>query len=261
MEATLQQPSQQVCPHTPGAFVWHELGTDDVSKAQAFYGGLFGWTFESNDMGSMIYHLAKKDGIRVGGMYEREVNAEMPAAWLGSISVKDVDACADAAVKAGGQLLMEATDIPNVGRYACVMDSQGAVFSLFNCLMGDPESNEPVVGDFCWDSLQAKDTALAESFYKAVIGWEAKPGFEGMEDKVFYMGELMEASLAAAPEGVHPHWISFVQVTDLAASNKKVIELGGKVVLEKVELPFGGFSIIQDPTGGHLGLFYSNETK
>ena len=43
-------------------FVHLELNTTDLKKAQAFYGGMFGWQFQDNDMGPMgIYSTFKPD--------------------------------------------------------------------------------------------------------------------------------------------------------------------------------------------------------
>ncbi len=43
-------------------FVHLELNTTDLKKAQAFYGGLFGWQFQDMDMGPMgIYSTFKPD--------------------------------------------------------------------------------------------------------------------------------------------------------------------------------------------------------
>ena len=43
-------------------FVHLELNTTDLKKAQAFYGGLFGWKFQDMDMGPMgIYSTFKPD--------------------------------------------------------------------------------------------------------------------------------------------------------------------------------------------------------
>src|SRR5215468_1380217 len=33
-------------PRLPGKFVWADLVTDDVPRARAFYGAMFGWTFQ-----------------------------------------------------------------------------------------------------------------------------------------------------------------------------------------------------------------------
>ena len=40
----------------PGALAWNELNTRDLGAAKAFYGAVFGWSFEEHDMGE-IGHL------------------------------------------------------------------------------------------------------------------------------------------------------------------------------------------------------------
>ena len=44
---------------TPGAISWSELMTADPAAAAAFYGELFGWTFDQMDMGSGPYRVIK----------------------------------------------------------------------------------------------------------------------------------------------------------------------------------------------------------
>jgi predicted enzyme related to lactoylglutathione lyase len=50
-----------------------------------------------------------------------------------------------------------------------------------------------------------------------------------------------------------------VLVSDVAASTKKAKSAGGTIIKDVSEVPnMGSFSIIQDPTGGVIGLW---ETK
>jgi uncharacterized protein len=42
----------------PGKFVWVDLLTPDVARAEAFYGKLFGWTFRKIGDGDNAYTLA-----------------------------------------------------------------------------------------------------------------------------------------------------------------------------------------------------------
>jgi predicted enzyme related to lactoylglutathione lyase len=43
-------------------FVHLELNTPDLTKAKTFYGALFGWQFQDNDMGPMgVYSTFKAD--------------------------------------------------------------------------------------------------------------------------------------------------------------------------------------------------------
>ena len=59
-------------------FVHLELNTPDLAKAKAFYGALFGWQFQDNDMGPIgIYSTFKPDEGPGGGLML--CPAEIPA--------------------------------------------------------------------------------------------------------------------------------------------------------------------------------------
>src|ERR1700683_5732682 len=52
--------------HHVGKVVWAELVTPDLAAAEHFYGGLFGWTFQSVHTGMSDYAVALVDGRPVG---------------------------------------------------------------------------------------------------------------------------------------------------------------------------------------------------
>jgi uncharacterized protein len=115
---------------TVGAFSWSELMTGDPDKAAAFYGQLFGWTFEKMDMG-MPYQVVKTaEGTSVGGLMGKPPGAEgMPPMWGCYVTVADADATAKRCTELGGKVLKPPTDIPTVGRFVVLQDPQGAVIS------------------------------------------------------------------------------------------------------------------------------------
>ena len=55
-----------------------------------------------------------------------------PSAWT---SVDDADAAVEGVKKSGGRLVGEIMDIPNVGRYARVQDTEGNVIGLIKPTM------------------------------------------------------------------------------------------------------------------------------
>jgi uncharacterized protein len=115
-----------------GAFGWNELGTRDVSAAREFYGAVFGWTVEEQEMPGMGTYYVWKDGEHVrGGMIDMAGMAppEAPPSWLVYFTVPDADAAAETAKAGGGQLLNGPVDI-RVGRLAILMDPQGAMFAV-----------------------------------------------------------------------------------------------------------------------------------
>ena len=76
---------------TPGAFSWNELMTTDAEAAKAFYGSLFGWTFDTMDMGMGPYHLVKVGERVVGGVMNKP-DPNMPCCWGSYVTVADCDA-------------------------------------------------------------------------------------------------------------------------------------------------------------------------
>jgi uncharacterized protein len=114
-----------------GTFGWNELGTRDVPAAREFYGRVFGWTVEEQEMPMGTYNVWK-DGEHVrGGMVEigGMVPEEVPPHWLVYFTVPDADAAAETAKAGGGQLLNGPVDI-SVGRLAVLMDPHGAMFAV-----------------------------------------------------------------------------------------------------------------------------------
>jgi uncharacterized protein len=117
-----------------GSFGWNELGTRDVAAARDFYGKVFDWTVEEQDMGPMgTYYIWKNGEATRGGMMDITGMApdEAPANWLVYFNVPDCDAAAETTKAAGGQVVNGPVDIP-VGRLAVLSDPQGAFFAVMN---------------------------------------------------------------------------------------------------------------------------------
>jgi predicted enzyme related to lactoylglutathione lyase len=116
---------------THGAFSWTELTTSDTKDARKFYGKLLGWQFQDMDMGTGTYTVINVGGEGVGGITAVPPNAKgMAPAWGGYVTVDDVDAVVARVAGLGGRVLLAPTDIPTVGRFATIMDPQGATLSL-----------------------------------------------------------------------------------------------------------------------------------
>lgn len=112
-----------------GKFFWNELMTRDVEASKTFFADTLGWTFDAvpTPEGSGAYWIAKSGGEPVGGFFpiDGPQFAPLAEAWLGYIAVDDVDARFRKVLQAGGKVMREPFDIPNVGRIAIVMDSRG----------------------------------------------------------------------------------------------------------------------------------------
>lgn len=116
----------------PGALAWNELGTRDVDAAKAFYGAVFGWGFEDQDMGEMgTYTEWKLGDASIGGMMDvsGRLPDQIPAHWLVYFAVENTDAAVEQAKGSGGGVSFGPINIP-AGRFAVVTDPFGAAFAV-----------------------------------------------------------------------------------------------------------------------------------
>ncbi len=242
---------------TPGQFVWRELGVKDVDKAKGYYNELFGWTYKDAPMGpDFVYTLVLAGEKQIGGLYKP--SADMPAlptSWFSYLSVPDVDKTASDIKAAGGQVLGEPMDIPNIGRFVMAKDPQGALFTPFRSLNGDPEPVEhPPLSTFCWETLSTSSLEGAKKFYEQVVGWT--PGAGPSDEVVFNAGQVPIADVQIAPRGAPSAWMPHVVVEKLEAARDKAKRLGAQILAPEVPVPgMGRLAVVQDPFGAALGLF------
>src|SRR5438270_270709 len=113
--------------------VWVDLSTTDAAAAREFYSKVFGWTLETNDMGTNQppYYEFQLGGQSVAGAQEMQpmVPAQVPSYWLVYFTVADVDKSFKVATQAGAREMLAPMDFPG-GRLAILTDPQGASFGL-----------------------------------------------------------------------------------------------------------------------------------
>jgi predicted enzyme related to lactoylglutathione lyase len=121
--------------HRENTFAWAELNARGFDNVAPFYTSVFGWTQKRNDMGEGAppYIEFQFGGESVAGGMEMTsvVPADVPSHWLVYFGVADVDASFEAAKQAGARELVAPRDFPG-GRFAIVMDPQGAVFGVLS---------------------------------------------------------------------------------------------------------------------------------
>jgi len=132
-----QEAPEQSGPPAPGTFCWDELLTADPEVAGAFYKDIFGWTVETMPMGDYgTYYLFKRGDVPVGGMMKMPDDAASPPNWLSYVAVTSADETARRVVELGGNIYVQPTDIPNVGRFAVAADPTGTTFAFLQGTSG-----------------------------------------------------------------------------------------------------------------------------
>ena len=247
-------------PSLPGKFVWFDLLSKDRAASEAFYKGLFGWTFESRPGREMPFDVIKANGVPIGGILDMTARkAELPESmWLAYISVADVDAAAAAFRSNNGKVLKEPHDVTKVARAAAVVDPQGALLGLVHLAKGDPPDAPAAEGTFLWTEYVAQDAETAMVFYRDTLGYEAKKMDAGVDIPYWVLtkGGVNRAGLYKTPwKEVKSNWLPYVRVADASAAAAKAVALGGRVVFEPREnVRNGSLAIVIDPTGAPLAL-------
>jgi predicted enzyme related to lactoylglutathione lyase len=116
-------------------------------------------------------------------------------------------------------------------------------------------------GAFSWNELMTSDPEKAVAFYTALLGWTVqKMAMPGMDYHVMKAGDTSVGGVMALPPeaaagGMPPNWGSYVTVTDVDATARKAIELGGKVVHGPADIPgIGRSAVIIDPQGAAINV-------
>ncbi len=116
-----------------GGWFWNELFTPDAKAAVAFYEKAFGYSHDAMDMGTQGFYYLLKDAaskLRAGVM-QQPADMRVPAHWLPYIRVADCDATVVKAMQLDAKMTLVApTDIPNVGRFAVLLDPVGAAIAV-----------------------------------------------------------------------------------------------------------------------------------
>lgn len=109
-----------------------ELATDDPKKAQKFYGGLFGWSFEDiPPLGTCLPYTMIQPGAGPTGGILSKPQPEIPTAWMPYVQVEQMESDLEKTKALGGEVLMPVTEFPG-GRFAVIKDPTGGVIGLLD---------------------------------------------------------------------------------------------------------------------------------
>jgi predicted enzyme related to lactoylglutathione lyase len=235
-----------------GTFVWRENVSAERDRAIEYYSQLFGWQVEDFDSGGGFdYKIINSGGQGHGGF--PPVEPGTPPHWAGNVLVEDVDDTVAKATAAGGTVVHGPADIPEVGRFAVILDPQQAVITAFQGTGEGPIGS----GVFIWDELGSQDVEASERFYNAVFGWTTKDmGEEYGDYKIFELGETQIGGLMKMQDPSAPSmWAPYIAVEDVDATVAKSGELGGSVLLEPMDIPnVGRIAYLKDPVGAVFGI-------
>lgn len=253
-----------------GAFIWYELITPDPVAAKSFYDGVVGWSIgEASPEYNGYRMIQRSDGGNAGGVMELTDEMRQHGArpvWLGYIGVGDVDQSVEAIRNEGGDCLMPAFDIPNVGRIALVKDPQEAAFYVMKPIppQGDPNAQSDVFSveqpqHIRWNELATSDPDGAIAFYTRHFGWRQEGDMDmGEMGKYRFInrgGTMIGAVMPKMPQMPVSLWTYYIGVDDIDRAADAIKAGDGQILNGPMEIPGGEFALnAMDPQGAAFGL-------
>jgi hypothetical protein len=111
------------------AVCWIELHSDETDAAKRFYTEVFGWEPKTQSMPGGEYTTFSRDGGEDFAGLAGLMGSPAPH-WLIYIAVDNCDATVAKVKELGGTVIAGPDDIPEVGRFAVVLDSEQAAFAV-----------------------------------------------------------------------------------------------------------------------------------
>jgi uncharacterized protein len=251
-----------------GQFVWYELMTPDTEAAKKFYTPVTGWGTQAFDKD---YTMWTSGGTPFAGLYP--LGPEMrqqgvPPHWMPYVESNNVDETARLATSLGGKVMVPASDIPNVGRFAVLQDPQGAAFGTYKANGPSQGWNgTPTLGRFSWHELMTTDYQKAYDFYRKLFGWEKTGEMDmGGGNKYLMYGKGQPFGGIFNRHGdmmnMRPFWLVYIYVKDVKKAVDVATRNGAFVQRPPMEVPGGGtIAILGDPQGAAFALHSSTEAS
>jgi predicted enzyme related to lactoylglutathione lyase len=241
-----------------GRFVWHDLMTPNPAGSHEFYGKTVGWKQQSWDQDPSYLMFAAPSGP-IGGTVE--ARAQTPQ-WVAYIGVTDIEATIATATQSGGRVQTPPTSLPNGGRYAVLVDPQGAEFGIHASNAAPAPETAPQLGEFSWHELATTVApSAAFAFYKSLFGWDeisqTDMGPMGMYLIFGRNGKQLGGMFDKGSQGKpgSAYWVGYVSVDDLDGTLSRAKAARGSVLAGPMDVP-GGDRIAQlmDPHGAFFAL-------
>ncbi|MDO5492860.1 MAG: VOC family protein [Nesterenkonia sp.] len=260
-------------PETPrhGAPIWVDLTVQDLEATTRFYAEVFGWEFTDTGPQFGHYHRITRDGHEVGGlmraMTQEGEPLEAPTVWTVYLETTDIEETVRRAEEAGGQVMVPAMPVHDMGSMAVLIDPAGAVVGVWQRGTFDGFDLPLTAGTPVWFESMSVNFDAALDFYRDVFDWEpAYMAEDGTvvgepEDGVRYpyvtagAGDEAVAGLCDAKEWFdHSQWRWYVSVEDADATVAAILARGGTVLDGPMDSPFGRVATVADPEGASFQI-------
>lgn len=249
-----------------GSPCWVDLWTSDVEGSRTFYAELFGWEAQAPSPEFGGYFMFTRDGVPTAGAMGDMGDMGADNSWKIYLATDDIAKTVEAAENDGAQIVSPPMDVADLGTQAVLVDPTGAQLGTWQpgTFPGFTVLNEHGAPSFF--ELHTRDHATAVAFYRSVFHWDTAAVGDSDEFRYTTMrdpsgdGELagiMDAS-TFLPDGVPAHWSVYWAVDNADATVAKVKALGGSIVADAVDTPYGRLATAADPAGAQFKLRQTN---
>jgi predicted enzyme related to lactoylglutathione lyase len=261
-----------------GVPCWIDLEPPDIDAAAAFYGAVFGWSFEDRlpPGAPGRYVVATIDGLTVAALGS-PTDGGGPG-WNTYVAVEDAARSFQLAGDAGATLLGAPQAAGPAGTSAVIADPSGAEIRLWQ--QGRTRGAQLVnaAGSWNWSNLHTPDPAAVETFYSGLFGWElakvdaggpeytrmwTRPGFGAYLASTVYPDILDDQATAGAPPGFadavawlieddRPRWEVTFTVDDVDAAASLIADHGGTVITQPYDQGPTRIAVAHDDQGSQF---------
>ncbi len=253
---------------TQGKFAWFDYYADDAEAARTFYSEAFGWKltpFDGAGGDGTYLMFTAADGVPVGGSVDLPPEAkEMDATpyWLSYIETADIEATLSKATSLGAQVVHQ-EEMPTVGKFAVLLDPQGAAFATIQPAQHD-DGEHAGPGHCSWHDYMANDWEAAFEFYAELFDWVKTDSMQ-TPSGTYQMfgrkgaGQSLGGFLNRGEMSDSPSWLYYFTLDNLDAGVERFTRLGGSIDVPAMEVPGGDrIAIGRDAQGARVALHENN---
>ncbi|MDK1475936.1 VOC family protein [Streptomyces sp. 549] len=252
--------TEAVTRPAPGTPCWASLRVHDLAAGQKFYSELFGWEFREGPRQTGPFVRAHFGDLVVAGLGEARHEPSGLGAWLPYLATDDADATCARIRESGGTVAVGPLDSGEDGRLAIASDPSGAAFGIWQAGLHSGTEPDGRPGTAVWDELVTRSAHAVRPFYRAVFGFDTErvEAASGNE----YLALKLDGRLVGGMRGVGdelpsdrgPYWTTYFSVTDADDAARRVVELGGQILRDPRNSPYGRLAHVADSEGAAFAV-------
>lgn len=238
-----------------GSIVHIELYSEDVEGFQSFAEAVFDWSFERDE--ALDYTMWRSGTPPFGALLDpADAPVEVPSALI-YLAVDDVEGAGRSIVEAGGELLLDAMEIPGMGALSVFREPGGVIEAVWE---DRPEgeaaevetplfTDEPAIGSVTHFELYSEDPEATQDFHESVFGWT----FETIDDGAYTLAQPPTppaGGLMAATDEMPVGPLLYLQVESADDVSEEIADAGGAVLREPFEIEGWGTMAVFGAPGG-----------